>query len=125
MQQSLSRHHSAPANSTLAHTFSYLMFKGKCKAVLDLLSNAQKGSVLHLYDHMDPNDPLSPTVRDVLVEKHPPPQPAINDCILQEETKTPHPLIFESLDASVIRSPTLKVTRASGPSGTRVVTFMH
>ena len=70
------------------------MFTGKCKAALELLSNAQKGGVLHLHDRIDPKDPTSPTVRDVLVEKHPPPQPATSNCILQEETETPHPVIF-------------------------------
>ena len=117
MQQHLPRHQSTQANSTLARSFPNLMFTGKCKAALDLLSNAQNGGVLHLHDHIDPSDPLSPTVRDVLVEKHPPPQPAKNDCILQEEIETPHPIIFESLDASVIRSAALKVTGAAGPSG--------
>ena len=117
MQQRLTRHQSAQANSTLARSFSNLMFTGKCKAALDLLSNAQKGGVLHLHDHTDPNDPLSPTVRDVLVKKHPAPQPARNECILQEEIETPHPIIFESLDASVIRSAALKVSGAAGPSG--------
>ena len=102
----------------IAHTFSNLMFTGKCKAALKLLSNAQKGGVLHdLHDHIDPNDPTSLTVQDVLVEKHPPPQPATNDCFLQEETEIPHPVIFESIDASVICSAALKVTKTAGPSG--------
>ena len=114
VQHRLPRHQSARANLTLARTFSNFMFTGKCKAALELLSNAQKGGVLHLHD---PKDPTLPTVRDVLVEKHPPPQPATNDCILQEETETPHPIIFESLDANVIRSAALKVTGAAGPSG--------
>ena len=117
VQHRLPRHQSARADLTLARTFSNLMFTGKCKAALELLSNAQKGGVLHLHDLIDPKDPTSPTVRDVLAEKHPPPQPATNDCILQEETETPHPIIFESLDANVIRSAALKVTGAAGPSG--------
>ena len=117
LQQRLPRHQSAQANSTLARSFSNLMFTGKCKAALDQLSNVQKGGVLHLHDLVDSNDPSSPTVQDVLIDKHPPPQPANNDCILQEEPETPHPIIFESLDASVICSAALKVTGAAGPSG--------
>lgn len=91
VQQRLPRHHSAPANSTLACSFSNLMFKGKCKAALNLLSNAQKGGVLHLHDHIDPNDPLSPTVRDVLVEKHPPPQPAKMTASSRRRLRPPTP----------------------------------
>ena len=90
------------------------MFTGKCKTTLNLLSNIQKEGVLHLHNHVDSNS--SPTVRDILIDKHPPPQPANNDCILQEEPETPHPIIFESLDASVICSAALKVTGAAGPS---------
>ena len=93
------------------------MFTGKCKAALNLLSNAQKGGLLHLNDHTDPNDPSSPTVRDVLISKHPPAQPVHQEYILQEEPEASHPIIFESLDASVIRSASLRVTGAAGPSG--------
>ena len=75
----------------------------------------QLSGVLHLHDHII--DPTSLTVRDVLVEKHPPPQSATNDCFLQEETERPHRVIFESIDASVIRSAPLKVTKTAGPSG--------
>jgi len=42
------------------------MFAGKTKAALDLLSQAQKGGVLHLNDPSDLNNPDSPTVRDML-----------------------------------------------------------
>jgi hypothetical protein len=93
------------------------MFAGKCKAALDLLANAPKDGLLHLHDHIDPDDPSSQTVRDALISKHPPAQPAHQDCILQEDPETPHSIIFEALDASVIRSAALKVSGAAGPSG--------
>ena len=68
LQQGLPKHQSAQANSTLARSFSNLKFSGKCRAALDLLSNAQKGGVLLLHDllsmhdHVDSNNPSSPTV---------------------------------------------------------------
>jgi len=90
------------------------MFMGKCKAALDLISNAEKGGILHLND---PADPDNPTVREVLISKHPPAQPAHSNCILDEEPQNPHPIIFESLDASVVGSAALRVTGAASPSG--------
>ena len=46
----------------LARSFANMMFKGKCKAALDLLSNEEKGGILHLKDPTDPNNPTSQTV---------------------------------------------------------------
>ena len=101
----------------LAQTFSNLMFKGKCKAALDLLSNSGKGGVLHLDAHINPDDPSSLSVREALLQKHPPAQQVRPECIVDEEPQEPHPVIFESLDASAIRSAALKISGAAGPSG--------
>lgn len=112
IQQRLPKGRPARANSNLARTFSNLMFKGKVKAALDLLSNSGKGGVLHLDAHVNPDDPLSPSVRETLLQKHPPAQRAHPECI-GEEPQEPHPVIFESLDASAA----LKISGAAGPSG--------
>ena len=90
---------------------------GKCKAALDLISNAEKGGILHLNDQADPDNPTSPTVsyREVLISKHPPAQPAHLNCILKDEPENPHPIIFESLDASIVHSAALRVSGAAGP----------
>ncbi len=80
------------------------MFTGKCKAAIDLLSNTRKGGVHHILNHVDPEDPSSPSVRDVLISKHPSAQPAHQDYILGEEPEIPHPTIFDAIDAGVIRS---------------------
>ena len=90
---------------------------GKCKAALDLLSREQKGGTLHLDDLVNSDDPFSPTVRDSLVHKHPVGQPVYNSCIVPEEPQDPHPVIFESLDASAIHTAALRVNGAAGPSG--------
>jgi len=93
------------------------MFMGKCKAALDLLSNDNKGGILHLDDPADVSNPQSPTVRDVLISKHPTGQPAHSSCILPSEPHDPHPVIFDSLDADMIRSAALNVHGSAGPSG--------
>ena len=120
LQHRLPRHRSAQsakANTNLARSFTNLMFMGKCKAALDLISNTQTGGIFHLNDPVNSDDPTSPTVREVLISKHPPAQPVYSKCILDDEPQNPHPIIFESLDGNAIRSAALKVTGAAGPSG--------
>ena len=83
---------------------------------LDLLSNTDEGSILHLDDHTDPDTPDSPTVREVLISKHPRGQTA-HDCILPSPPQEVHPIVFESIDATVIRSAAINATGSTGPSG--------
>ena len=78
----------SPKDSNLARSFANLMFKGKCKAALDLLSNEEKGGILNLKDPTDPNDPTSQTVKESLLNKHPQGQEAQPNCILEDE----HPI---------------------------------
>ena len=117
MQQRLPKNGPTTANSSLARSFSNLMFMGKSKAALDLLSRGEKGGILHLNDHVNPDDPLSLTVRESLVQKHPVGQPAYSSCIVPDEPQDSHPVIFQSLDANAIHSATLSVNGAAGPSG--------
>ena len=107
----------AKSNNNLARNFSNLMFMGKCKAALDILSHNENGGILHLDDPADANSPNSPTVRDVIISKHPPSQPAHNSCIIPADPVDPHHIIFNSLDANAIRSAALKVKGAAGPYG--------
>ena len=85
----------------IARSFANLMFAGKCKAALDLLSNTGDGGILHLDDYTDPSATDSPRVRDVLLSKHPMGQTACANCILQSPPQEVHPVIFESIDAIV------------------------
>ena len=117
IQQRLPKNGLTKVNSNLARSFSNLMFMGKCKAALDLLSREEKGGILHLDDLVNPDNPNSPTVRESLISKHPVGQPVYNSCIIPNEPQDPHPMIFESLDANVIRSAALRVNGAAGPSG--------
>ena len=60
IQQKLPKGRTSGTYQNLASTFSNLMFKGKCKATLGLLSDSGKGDVLHLDAHVDSDDPSSP-----------------------------------------------------------------
>ena len=89
------------------------MFTGKCKVALDLLSNTGESGILHLDDHTDPSTSDSPTVREVLISKHPRGQTTILPTPPQEV----HPIVFESIDATAIRSAATNITGSAGPSG--------
>ena len=117
IQCRLPNHKSHKAKEKLARSFANLMFAGKCKAALDLLSSSDKGGILHLDDPSDPNTPGSPTVRDVLISKHPTGHSANADCILPSAPSEVHPVIFESIDAKAIRSATMRISGSAGPSG--------
>ena len=114
IQLRLPRLKNTQSDSNLARTFANLMFKGKVHAALDLLSNKGRGGVLHL-DHLvksDLSDDLS-----VKKTKHPVGQPASADCILQGTPPEIHPVVFDGIDARLIRSTALRTTGAAGPSG--------
>ena len=117
IQQRLPKQRSAKANTSLARSFANLMFRGKCKAALDLLTREEKGGILQLDEPAGPGKTNSPTVREILTSKHPPGQPADSKCIISCEPQESHPVIFESLDGNTIRSAALRVKGAAGPSG--------
>jgi hypothetical protein len=52
----------------------------------------------------------SPSIRDVLTRKHPPGRSAHVNCIVPSVPTEMHPVIFDSIDASAIRSAALRVT---------------
>ena len=89
------------------------MFEGKTKAAIRLLTEEVKGGVLRLSDHVDTNR----TVRDVFIGKHPSGQPTHPNSLIEDDPPEVHPVVFESIDASVIRSVVLRTTGAAGPSG--------
>ena len=101
----------------LARKFANLMFQGKTHAALDLLANRGKGGLLQLEQLINQDDPYSASVREVLASKHPPGQPASPEATLQGPVTELHPIIFDSIDARLIRSTSLRVSGAAGPSG--------
>ena len=103
----------------LARSFSNLMFMGKTSAALDLLSQKGRGGVLCASEPSNPDDPASPSVLTVLKSKHPRAQPATTDAVVLDYLVPPqvHPVIYDRIDASSIRSAALNTKGAAGPSG--------
>ena len=106
-------------NNNLVRTFSNLMFQGKTSAALQLLSQRGKGGILHVNDPIVSSDPNSQCVLDVLKSKHPPAQSASPDTVLFNPDQVPqiHPVVFDQIDSSCIRSAALRTKGAAGPSG--------
>lgn len=104
-------------SQNLHRSFANLMFAGKTKGALDLLSHSQPGGVLHLQDPSEPGNQDSPTVRETLINKHPQGQQVNPNCIVSSPPQEIHPVIFDSIDANAIRAASLKITGAAGPSG--------
>ena len=104
------------AEEHLTRTFSNLMFVGKTKAALQLLTDHGKSGVLHADDSIPSSDGESLSVLGVLESKHPSGQPASASSILETsgEPVDIHPVVF---DADMIRSAALHIFGAAGPSG--------
>ena len=92
------------------------MFEGKTQAALQLLSDKGKGGFLHLNDGVGSPSTLT-TVKDVLISKHPDAVRASSDTTISGSPPDCHPVIFESIDAALIRSTSLHTHGAAGPSG--------
>ncbi len=114
-------HDTKDAEDHLARSFSNLMFEGKTKAALQLLTNRSKGGVLHLDSTIPSSSGESTTVLEELKSKHPTSYPvtaeAIQLIVGNEAPSNVHPVVFDSIDAAVIRTAALCKTGAAGPSG--------
>ena len=105
----------------MARSFAKLMFQGKTKAALRLVTEQKRGDLLHLDSVIVPgnsdNTPL--TVHNALLSKHPDGQPASPSALVFGNTEPPaiHPVLFESIDAAVIKNASLSTSGAAGPSG--------
>ena len=73
LQQRLKKPRSSHDNEQrLSRSFANLMFKGKTKSALQLLSNHGKGGVLHLEDMVPSSSSEQTSVLEALKSKHPP-----------------------------------------------------
>jgi len=98
-----------------AHSFAKLMFAGNTKAALTLLSDHPRGKCLRLNEFVGST---GKTVRDLLVDKHPPAEPLHTGCLISDSTVPDyHPVIFDDLDGNVVREAALHTSGAAGPSG--------
>lgn len=64
IQHRIPKGFSKRSNEQLSRTFANLMFEGKTQAALQLLSQREKGGLLHLEDNLDSSDTSSPTVKE-------------------------------------------------------------
>ena len=103
----------------LTQAFSKLMLEGKTKAALRLLTDQNKGGVLSLDTVIPSSNSGTQTVRDALLSKHSPSQPAQPETLLRlvEDPPAVHPVLFESIDATMIRTAAIRTDGAAGPSG--------
>ena len=95
------------------------MSQGKMKSALQLLSERGKGRVLHINDSIEGTSDVPTSVLDALKHNHPHAQVATAD-VLVEDNHDPlqtHPVIFDRIDASTIRSAALRTKGAAGPTG--------
>ena len=107
-------------NSSVVRSFTKLMLEGKCKAAINLLTESTRGGCLKLHTVIPSEHSEQFTVLDALLEKrHPAKQPASQDIILMNRSTppTPHPIIFDSINASTIRAAALHTDGSAGPSG--------
>ena len=95
------------------------MLQGKVKAALRLLSNNSRGQVIDLEETVPPSSPGGDDrmVRDVLKDKHSLGRPAVPDALVTSEPPPTHPVIFEKITGSAIRSAALHCQGAAGLSG--------
>ena len=112
-----SRAHKDDDDDQLARSFAKLMFQGKTHAALQLLSDKGKGGVLSLDRSVTTKDADPCTVKDALRSKHPPCQSANPDTLIPGVPPEVHPVIFDQINASLIRSTSLHTRGAAGPSG--------
>ena len=115
IQKYLPTHRKANGEA-LAQSFTKLMFSGRVKAALRLLSDDQGARVLGL----DAQVENGKTVREILVEKHPPGKEPNPDILLtNSDSDCPaiHPVYFERLTSDLVHRAALQTEGAAGPSG--------
>ena len=100
IQQRISKTSPSFNNEQISRSFANLMFQGKTKAALRLLSEQSKGGVLHVDDPIETENGQR-KVRDILLEKHPPCQPVHNDAIINDDTPDVQQAVNDRMLASV------------------------
>ena len=109
-------------DAKLARKFSNLMMEGKVRAMLQLLTKETESWPLKLNDVAEDS---GKTVRDILKDKHPPPEPPYPDVFLNNDVADSdfHPVIFESITAEVIRKSAILSQDSAGPSSMDALTW--
>ena len=92
------------------------MFQGKIKTALRLITEQNVGNVLQLDSNVSGG---VGTVRDALLSKHLPGRPASISALYNATIEPPdvHPVVFEAIDATTIKTAALRTDGAARPSG--------
>ena len=100
-------------SSNVSFSFSKLMLQGKVRAALRLLSDHENGFPLQLDKMVG-----SKSVRETLLDKHPCGRPLDPRAVVPPVSSAfdPHPVYFNRITGSLIRSIALHVDGAAGPS---------
>ena len=87
---------------------------GNVKTAIKLITEDENAGSLPL----NSLQPDMTSVKEHLLQKHLPRQAASIETICQDElAPTPHPVMFDAIDGSMIRSISQKMTGSAGPSG--------
>ena len=100
-------------SGNVSFLFSKLILQGKVHATLRLLSDHENGFLLQLDKIIGPK-----SVRETLLDKHPHGCP-LDPCAVVPPISSafdPHPVFFDRIIGSLIRSIALHVDGAAGPS---------
>ena len=109
-------------NAATAHRFSKLMMEGRVRAALKHLSDNTHAGLLSLDEIID--NASGKTVRDVLEDKHPDPQPAHPEALLRGANNEDfHSAIFENITGEVIQAAALHTQGAAGPAGLNALSW--
>ena len=104
------------------------MLQGKAQSALRYLCRQTSGGVLKLDDLIPAttsNEPVMQSTRDVLEEKHPLCKDPPVSSLLAGDLTPVNPIIFEGLDADMIKQTALHTNGAAGPSGLDAHTWMR
>ena len=111
--------HRSRANTSRA--FAHLMFCGRTKAALKLITEDKGGGPLSPHSLVEPPTGQADkwTVLDELRSKHPEGKPASQNCIVDGSPNGTvfHPVIFDNLNGKTIRETVLRIQGSAGPSG--------
>ena len=79
------------------------MKQGKLRAALRLLEQNRGSGVLSLNSTLQVGPMQQSTIREILVDKHPPGQPAHPETVLNPPIPTldPYPILFDRLDGAI------------------------
>jgi hypothetical protein len=106
IQQCLTRYsgrHSPTNLMNSSRVFANLMFRGKVREAIKLLTAEEHHTVLHVGDSIQSSDDC--TVLDILMQKHPQRQPIARDSLVGvgEDPPFVHPVIYEKIDSDSVR----------------------